>query len=242
MPASDPDEAPDDLRDHRLTRPDGRIVAFSEWGDATDRTVLRVPGTPGSRFSVRADVEPWRARNLRMITTERPGLGASTRLPGRGFNEHADDLAALLDHLGVDRVPIIGSSGAAPHILAFCARHPDRVVAATITVGAAPLENDEIDQMIGLNATAKRFVRDGDRGALTSLLSETRTSILDDPLGSFRSIMETAPPADQEIISDPDWQSSSVLDITEALRTGVEGWSMSHGRCSRRGTTSIPLR
>jgi len=97
-------------------------------------------------------------------------------------------------------------------------------VAATITVGAAPLENDEIDQMIGLNATAKRFVLDGDRGALTSLLSETRTSILDDPLGSFRSIMETAPPADQEIIGDPDWQSSSVLDITEALRTGVEGW------------------
>ncbi|MDH3298935.1 MAG: hypothetical protein OES24_00340 [Acidimicrobiia bacterium] len=96
MPASDPDEAPDDLRDHRLTRPDGRIVAYSEWGDATDRTVLRVPGTPGSRFSVRADVEPWRVRNLRMITTERPGLGASTRLPGRGFNEHADDLAALL--------------------------------------------------------------------------------------------------------------------------------------------------
>jgi len=117
--------------DHRITRPDGRVVAFTTWGD-DDRAVLRIPGTPGSRFTMRADTTPWSERGLGMITTERPGFGASTRLPGRGFNEHADDLVAVLDELGLGRVPVIGGSGAAPHILALCARHPDRVEAATV--------------------------------------------------------------------------------------------------------------
>lgn len=159
-----------------------------------------------------------------MITTERPGFGASTRLPGRGFNEHADDLAAILDELGLGRVPVIGGSGAAPHILALCARHPDRVEAATILVGAAPLEDHEIDQMIGLNATGQRMTLAGDRAGLTTLLSDARASILADPLGGMRAVMETAPPADQEIMNDPDWQASLVVALSEALRPDVEGW------------------
>ena len=81
-----------DVTDHRLTRPDGRVVAWSESGVADGRPVLRVPGTPGCRFSIRADRTPWIERNLRVITTERPGYGASTRLEGRAFVEHSDDL------------------------------------------------------------------------------------------------------------------------------------------------------
>jgi pimeloyl-ACP methyl ester carboxylesterase len=210
--------------DHSIIRPDGRVVAFTTWGSEEGRPVLRIPGTPGSRFTLRADTTPWSQRTLRMITTERPGFGASTRLPGRGFNEHADDLVAVLDELGLDRVPVIGGSGAAPHILALCARHPARVEAATILVGAAPLEEEEIDQMIGLNATGRRMTLAGDRAGLTALLSEARASILADPLGGFRAIMDTAPPADHEIMSDPDWQASFVVAISEALRPAVEGW------------------
>jgi hypothetical protein len=33
--------------DHRITRPDGRVVAFTTWGPDDDRPVLRIPGTPG---------------------------------------------------------------------------------------------------------------------------------------------------------------------------------------------------
>ena len=48
-----------DVTDHRLTRPDGRIVAWTESGSAGGRPVLRVPGTPGSRLSIRSDRTPW---------------------------------------------------------------------------------------------------------------------------------------------------------------------------------------
>jgi len=210
--------------DHRITRPDGRVVAFTTWGADDGRPMLRIPGTPGSRFNLRADTTPWSQRRLRMITTERPGWGASTRLPGRKFNEHADDLVAVLDELGLGRVPVIGGRGAAPHILALCARHPDRVEAATVLVGAAPVVPEEIDQMIGLNATGQRMVLAGDRAGLTALLVGVRASFLAAPLGGFRAVMDTAPAADQEIMNDPDWQRMFAISVTEALRPEVDGW------------------
>ena len=114
------------VSERRLETADGRSVAWTESGDPSGRPVLRIPGTPGSRWTLRADQSPWLDRALRVITTERPGFGASTRLPGRGFLEHADDLAAILDHLGVERLPANGASGGAPHILAFTQQDPQR--------------------------------------------------------------------------------------------------------------------
>jgi len=168
------DELGADVTDHRLTRPDGRIVAWSESGVADGRPLLRVPGTPGSRFSLRADRTPWVERGLRVITTERPGYGASTRLEGRKFIEHSDDLAAILDSLGIDALPVGGGSGASPHILDFAFRHPDRVTAATILVGAAPLEPDEAEAMIDLNALEYRLYHEGRFDELWRISTEMR--------------------------------------------------------------------
>lgn len=215
---------PTDVSEQQVTRPDGRVVAWTEAGVLDGRPLLRIPGTPGSRWSIRSDRSPWIERGLRMITTERPGYGASTRLPGRRFAEHADDLAAILDHLGIERLPVIGGSGAGPHILSFCARHPDRVVAATCLVGAAPLEADEVDQMIGLNAMAHPLCVAGDRPALEELLGPVREAILADPLAAFRDIMDTAPEADQVVMRDPAWQAGFARGQVEALGQGLDGW------------------
>ena len=193
-----------DVREGSLVRPDGRTVAWSECGLLDGRPVLRLPGTPGSRLSVRADQAPWVERGLRIITVERPGFGVSTRLPGRGFVEHADDLAAILDHLGIGSVPVYGGSGGAPHVLAFAARHPDRVRACAIGDGAAPLTDDELGQQVDLNVAGDGLARTGRAEELRLLLDEARTSILADPVAGFGAIMDTAPAADQEIMADPD--------------------------------------
>jgi pimeloyl-ACP methyl ester carboxylesterase len=213
-----------DVSDHRLTRPDGRIVAWSESGVATGRPILRVPGTPGSRLFLRADRTPWFDRGLRVIMTERPGYGASTRLEGRAFVEHSDDTAAILDALGIEALPVYGSSGASPHILDFAARHPERVAAATVLVGAAPLDADEAAQMIDLNALEYRLFHDGKLAEILRITTEVREQILADPLASFRSIMASAPDADRAILEDPAWQSAFVAGVTEALRQGPGGW------------------
>jgi pimeloyl-ACP methyl ester carboxylesterase len=213
-----------DVREGSLVRPDGRTVAWSECGLLDGRPVLRLPGTPGSRLSVRANQAPWVERGLRIITVERPGFGVSTRLPGRGFVEHADDLAAILDHLGIGSVPVYGGSGGAPHVLAFAARHPDRVRACAIGDGAAPLTDDELGQQVDLNVAGDGLARTGRAEELRLLLDEARTSILADPVAGFGAIMDTAPAADQEIMADPTWQAAFARGIREALAPGVDGW------------------
>jgi pimeloyl-ACP methyl ester carboxylesterase len=214
----------DDVVDTSMQTRDGRTVAWTETGVADGTVLLRMPGTPGSRWSIRADRTPWHDRGLRVITTERPGFGASTPLPGRGHAQPADDVAGILDHLGIDSVALIGGSGGGPHVLAFSARHPDRVKAATVVVGAAPLEGAEVDQMIELNVQASRLARAGDVDGLRALEEEERAEILADPLANFQQIMATAPEDDQRVMGDPTWQGAFVRGITEALGQGVQGW------------------
>jgi hypothetical protein len=59
-------------------------------------------------------------------------------------------MAAILDFLELDAVHVIGGSGSAPHQLAFVARHPGRVLAMTVLVGAAQATHDEAVQMVGI--------------------------------------------------------------------------------------------
>lgn len=226
------------VREGSLVRPDGRTVAWTDYG--TGFPVVRVPGTPGSRWSVHPRREVWDERGIRVLTTERPGYGASTRLPGRRFKEHADDVAAVLDSLGLDKVAVYGGSGAAPHVLALAAHHPDRVLAATVFAGAAPLLPDEVAQMIPLNQQSHALSVAGDRDGLVALLSPLRDAMLADPLGAFLQIMETAPEADQAVMRDPLWQETFSRALKESLGQGVDGWA-DEGIAIQQPWDDIPL-
>lgn len=214
----------DDVHEGRLTRPDGRIVAFTRTGVLEGTPLLRVPGTPGCRWSIRADRSPWYDRGLHVVVTERPGFGASTRLPGRRFHEHADDLAAILDHLGIDRVLVMGGSGAAPHILSFLSRHPDRARAATIVVGAAPLEPSEVEAMIEINRAEWYLIQAGDRDAVREHVRPYWEALVADPIAGMMEIFEDAPQADRRVMADPAWRASMARGIREALEGNLEGW------------------
>jgi pimeloyl-ACP methyl ester carboxylesterase len=203
---------------------DGRTLAWREYGPATGRPLLRFQGTPGSRYSRHADESAYERLDVRAIVFDRPGYGASTRLPGRGISAIADDAAELLDHLDLDVVHAIGGSGGGPHVLAFAAKHPERVRAATVVVGGAPLQEDDTRGLIELNRDAWHAAHDS-WDALYALLAPVREHILADPLAGFRGTMDAAPESDKAVMDDPDWQRVFVEDVTEAFRPGAEGWT-----------------
>jgi pimeloyl-ACP methyl ester carboxylesterase len=133
-------------------------------------------------------------------------------------------MAAILDALELGAVHVIGGSGSAPHQLAFAAHHPDRVLAMTVLVGAAPPTDDEIAQLIGLNAEGHHLVRNGDEEGLRRLLAPIRIAILEDPAAAIRQIMDRAPDADRAVMADPEWQAEFTISVREALRPGLDGW------------------
>jgi pimeloyl-ACP methyl ester carboxylesterase len=216
--------ADEDVADCSLQLPDGRTIAWTEFGRADGVPLLRFPGVPGSRWVIRADRIPWQERSLHVITTERPGFGRSTRLPGRGFAEHSDDLAFLLDHVGLDQVHVSGASGAAPHILSFAARHPDRVRAASIMAGAARLTPADVIDLIPINQRGYELANARDEQGLRELMQPIAEGMVSDPLAGFLAQMATAPPADQAVMSDAGWQRILIKSIRESLGGGIDGW------------------
>ena len=211
------------MSDGRLTLRDGRTLAWEEYGPADGLPVLQFQGTPGSRYSRHAHEDLYDRLGVRFIVFDRPGYGASSRLPGRGIAVIADDAAQLLDHLGLDSVHTSGGSGGGPHVLAFAASHADRVRAATVVVGGTPLEEEDIAGLIQINRDAWYAAREGWQ-ALYDLLAPMRDEVLKDPLAGFKGLMEAAPPSDKAVMEDPDWQRVLVESVTEAFRPGAEGW------------------
>ena len=211
------------MSDGRLTLRDGRTLAWEEYGPADGLPVLQFQGTPGSRYSRHAHEDVYDRLGVRFIVFDRPGYGASSRLPGRGIAVIADDAAQLLDHLGLDSVHTSGGSGGGPHVLAFAATHADRVRAATVVVGGTPLEEEDIAGLIQINRDAWYAAREGWQ-ALHDLLAPMRDEVLKDPLAGFKGLMEAAPPSDKAVMEDPDWQRVLVESVTEAFRPGAEGW------------------
>src|SRR5712692_6061766 len=84
--------------DGEIQRRGGRTLAWRCWGEPGGTPVLRLQGTPGSRLYRHPDPAILRGLGVRFLMADRPGYGGSTRLPGRGVANIADDLAVLLDH------------------------------------------------------------------------------------------------------------------------------------------------
>jgi pimeloyl-ACP methyl ester carboxylesterase len=175
-------------------------------------------------MSRHAHEESYERLGARVIVADRPGYGASTRLEGRGIAVVATDAAALLDSLGLENVHAIGVSGGGPHVLAFAGLHPELVSAASVVVGAAPLDEQDVVGLIGLNRAGWYAARSGWE-AMFALLSPVREELLRDPLAAFRAIMDAAPEADRAVMDDPDWQRVMIEDVREALHPGAEGWA-----------------
>jgi pimeloyl-ACP methyl ester carboxylesterase len=121
---------------HKL--PDGRDLAFSEYGDLYGTPVFFFHGMPGSRL-FRPPEDVTQRLGVRFICVDRPGYGCSTFQPNRRILDWANDISSLADALDLDRFAVSGHSGGGPHTLACAYGLPNRVTAAAILSGAAPV-------------------------------------------------------------------------------------------------------
>lgn len=118
--------------------PDGRRVAFADFGDPTGRPLVVAHGTPGSRDQVALLDAPANAAGIRVIAPDRPGYGASDFQAHRRLEDWPRDVEAIADHLGIDRFGIMGVSGGAPHAIACAAVLGQRITDVRIVSGVAP--------------------------------------------------------------------------------------------------------
>jgi pimeloyl-ACP methyl ester carboxylesterase len=101
-----------------LPLPDGRLLAYQEFGDPGGYPTFYFHGTPGSRLEGAFGAPAAARLGFRLIAVDRPGFGRSTFQRGRRFVDWPGDVRALADALGLDRFGAVGHSGGGPHLFA----------------------------------------------------------------------------------------------------------------------------
>lgn len=116
--------------------PDGRTLAWAEYGSARGVPCILVPDAGSSRLA-----PTWLLHDsalpsaVRLLALDRPGTGASDPVGLGGVEEPAEDLRRLVDTLAVGRVAVVGVGQGVDDVFAFAARYP-RLVASISAVSA----------------------------------------------------------------------------------------------------------
>ncbi len=116
--------------------PDGRTLAWSEYGSARGVPCILIPDLGSSRLA-----PAWLLHDsalpsaVRLLALDRPGTGASDPLPLGGVDDPAEDLRRLVDTLAVGRVAVVGIGQGVDDVFAFASRYP-RLVASVTAVSA----------------------------------------------------------------------------------------------------------
>ncbi|MFA7249074.1 MAG: alpha/beta hydrolase [Dehalococcoidia bacterium] len=202
--------------------PDGRVLAYSEYGDRGGVPFVFMHGIPSSRLAAAMiDAAAVRA-GVRLIAPDRPGYGHSDPSPGRTLLDWPRDVEALANALHVREFGVLGISGAVPYLLACAVAIPERLTHVAILSGLGPLTEPGV--MAGMNRQtavlyrlALRSPRLG-RMWMTMLAQTARRS----PLLVYRQQLAYLPPVDRAVFDAPEMRELRLDDFAEAFRQGAD--------------------
>lgn len=203
--------------------PDGRRLAFAEYGDPNGCPVFHFHGSAGSRLDRPADEGVLWAEGIRFIAVDRPGHGWSDFQPHRRLVDWPKDVSHLADHLNLEAFYVEGWSAGGPHALACAWYLPDRVKGGALIASAAPMERS--GAFAGL-PFANLVLAASARWAppLTHLVRWlSRRMVLRDPEQASRQLMASIPAADKAALYAPANLAGFVQSIREGFRPGSRG-------------------
>ena len=109
--------------------PDGRVLAWAEYGNPSGVPCVMVPDGGSSRLApgwmLHGGAPP---EGVRLLALDRPGVGASDPVGLGGREQLAEDLRHLVRTLAVGRVAVIAIGSGLAEAAEFAARYPSLVV------------------------------------------------------------------------------------------------------------------
>jgi pimeloyl-ACP methyl ester carboxylesterase len=110
------------------------------------------------------------AEQYRVIRCDFRGQLMTPVPPPENVAEHADDVAVLLDQLGIDSAHIVGTSFGGVVGTLMAARHPDRVRSLTTIASADGFDEQMAGEVARWRAACVASLESADRGHLSDIL------------------------------------------------------------------------
>lgn len=210
-----------------LVRPDGRRLAWYEYGDPDGTPCVYTTGTPASGLAGAMFDDAAAKAGVRWISLDKPGYGFSDPVRGRRrLVDWPQDVAAVADRLGLSTFAAAGESGGGPHVLAVAHGLPSRVTTAVVIAGLGP----------GTEA----WVREGMKSQNRMLFGLSQRApwalwpafglmgwMLTNPQRRrkyLQSQLRDAPAADRQVLAEhPEVLELSMVAAADAFRFGPRG-------------------
>lgn len=123
----------------------GVKLAYVDTGGAGDAVVL-VHALAGTSESWKHQFAPFQAAGYRVIAFDRRGWGKSLSNGATGPQPGttAEDLHALINYLGIDKLHLIGIAGGAFVCIDYTALHQSRLISLTLAASTGEVQEKEI--------------------------------------------------------------------------------------------------
>lgn len=146
-------------RSSTIATPNGTLeYAMAGYGSS----ILMIHGTGGGFDQGLRFGSALQQHGHRIIAPSRFGYLRSDFPADPSVANQADAFVTLLDHLAIDRLPVIGGSAGALSATAFALRHPDRCTALILLVPAANVSGSDPVEMTALQQKAVRALLNSD--------------------------------------------------------------------------------
>ncbi|HHB2264742.1 TPA: alpha/beta fold hydrolase [Acinetobacter baumannii] len=122
-----------------VTTKDGVDIFYKDWGPRDAPVIFFHHGWPLSSDDWDAQMLFFLKEGFRVVAHDRRGHGRSTLVwDGHDMDHYADDVAAVVEHLGVQGAVHVGHSTGGGEVAHYVARYPNDPVAKAVLISAVP--------------------------------------------------------------------------------------------------------
>ncbi|MEW6373298.1 MAG: alpha/beta hydrolase [Pseudomonadota bacterium] len=118
---------------------DGVDIFYKDWGPRDAQVIFFHHGWPLSADDWDTQMLFFLGQGFRVVAHDRRGHGRSAQVAdGHDMDHYADDVAAVVEHLGVRGAVHVGHSTGGGEVVRYIARHREDPVAKAVLVSAVP--------------------------------------------------------------------------------------------------------
>lgn len=122
-----------------VTTKDGTEIFYKDWGPRNAQVIFFHHGWPLSSDDWDTQMLFFLDKGFRVVAHDRRGHGRSSQVwDGHDMDHYADDVAAVVEHLGVKGAVHVGHSTGGGEVVRYIARHREDPVAKAVLVSAVP--------------------------------------------------------------------------------------------------------